>query len=366
MKVICQGNELSDALSKVVRALPLKRTSPILDGVKIVAGGNTLTLFATDNDLAIEKTINAEVIEEGELVIPGKLFADYAKKIEEEQVELESNDNSKLIIRYLDSELAIKCSGTEEYPAFKEVSNEKSFIVLKKDLKELINKIIFCVAVDEARPALRGCCLSINENELEGVASDGFRLAIAKINVKSNGAIGKIVVPAKSMMEISRLLDDDEETMSVCLEDKYVKIDLFHTKIVSRIISEEYINYNRIIPLNFNTTVTIDKKLFENAMDRVSLLNRTEKSSYVRIEIKEGELCLNAHSEDGDIEEKVTIGLQGMDLAIAFNSKYIVDALRVINEPIITLNFTTSTAPSIIKGESDKWQYLVLPLRIIG
>lgn len=366
MKLICQGNELSDALAKVVKALPVKRNNPILDGVKLTALGDTLTIFATDLELAIEKKINAQVLIEGEIVVPGKLFADYAKKIEEEQVELDGTDPTKLIIKYLDSELMIKCFSADEYPVFKEVDTQNSFIILKKELKDIISKVIFNVAVDEARPSLRGVCLNVKGDEVEAVASDGYRLALAKAQINNNGVIDKIVVPSKSMNELARLIDEGEETITVFVEKNYIMVDLFHTKIVTRLIGEDYINYEKIIPSVFTTSVTVDKKLFENAIDRVSLINRAEKKSYVKMEIKEDTLALNAHSEDGEINEKVTIGLKGKDLTIGFNSKYIIDCMHAIDEPFVTLNFTTSTAPGIIKGESDRWLYLILPLRVIG
>ena len=344
MKVVCQGNELSDALAKVVKALPSKRTNPILDGVKITAEGETLTIFATDLELAIEKKINASVLIDGEIVVPGKLFADYAKKIEEEEVELDGTSLNKLVIKYLDSELQIKTLPSDEYPVFKEVNTENSFVILKKDLKTIINKVIFNVSIDEARPTLRGVCLNIKENEIEAVASDGYRLALTRALVKNNGVIDKIVVPSKSMNELSRLIDDGEEAITIYVDKSYIMVDLFHTKLVSRLIGEEYINYEKIIPVSFTTEVTVDKKLFENSIDRVSLIN----------------------SEDGEINEKLSIGLKGKDLTIGFNAKYITDCMHAIEEPFITLNFTTSTAPGIIKGSSDQWLYLILPLRVIG
>lgn len=366
MKVICQGNELSDALSKVVKALPQKRTNAILEGVKVTAKDDTLTLFATDLELAIEKKINAKVLIDGEVVVPGKLFADYAKKIETEEVELDGTALSKLVIRYPDSELQIKCFAAEEYPVFKEVDTAHSFVILKKELKEVINKVIFNVSVDEARPTLRGVCLNIKEDELEAVASDGYRLALTRSVIKNNGIVDKIVVPAKSMNELSRLIDDGDETITVFVEKNYIMVDLFHTKIVTRLISEEYINYERIIPNVFSTEVTIDKKQFENSIDRVALINRLDKKSYVRIEVKEDNIQLYAHSEDGEINEKVAISLKGKDLVIGFNSKYLIDCMHAIDEPYVTLNFTSSTAPCIIKGETNKWLYLILPLRVIG
>ncbi len=366
MKVICQGNELSDALSKVVKALPIRRNNLILEGVKLTAVGDTVTLFATDLELAIEKKINAQVLIEGEMVVPGRLFADYAKKIEEEEVELDGTNPNRLVIKYLDSELQIKCLPVDEYPIFKEVDTEQSFVILKKDFKEAIAKVIFNVSQDEARPSLKGVCLNIKDDEIEIVASDGFRLALTRTMIKNNGVLKKILVPSKSMTELSRLIEDGEETITVYVEKSYIMVDLFHTKIVTRLISEEYINYEHIIPVSFTTVVTADKKLVENAVERAALINRTEKKAIVKMDIKEDTLLLNAQGEDGEVNERVTIGLQGKDLIIGYNTKYLIDCLHAIDEPVITLNFTTSTAPGIIKGESDKWLYLILPLRVIG
>ena len=366
MKLICQGNELSDALAKVVKALPVKRTNPILDGIKLTASGDTLTLFATDLELAIEKKINARVLLEGEIVVPGKLFADYAKKIEDEEIEIDGTDETKLTLRYLDSAVNIRCLNKDEYPLFKEVSTENSFVALKKDFKEIISKVIFNVAVDEARPSLRGVCLNIKTDEIEAVASDGYRLALAKATIQNNGIVDKIVVPAKSMAELNRLIDDGDETVAVYIEKNYIMVDLFHTKIVTRLISEDYINYEKIIPGVFTTEVTVDKNLFEKSIDRVAIMNRTEKKSYVKMEIKEDSINLNAHSEEGDVNEKITIGLKGKDLTIGFNSKYLIDCMRAIEEPFVKLYFTTSTAPGIIKGDTENWLYLILPLRVIG
>ena len=365
MKVVCQGAELSDALAKVTKALPVKRSNPILDGVKLAAEGDTLTVFATDLELAIEKKINAEVLIEGECVVPGKLLADYAKKIEEEQVELDATGENKLIIKYLDSDVSIKCYDADDYPVFNEVAKENSFIILKKNLKDLINKIIFNVATDEARPSLRGCCLNIKEEELEGVASDGYRLALSKMPIKNNGIVDSIVVPAKSMMELSRLIDDEDETMTVYVDKNYIMVDLFHTKIVTRLIAENYISYSKIIQTVFNTEVTIDKKIFENAIDRVSLINRNSKRYCVKFDIKEDSMNLSAESEEGTVNERVPISLKGKDLTAGFNSKFIMECMKAIDEEFVTFHFTTSTAPVIIKGATDGWLYLILPLRVI-
>ena len=365
MKIKCQGLELSETVSKVIKALPIKRVNPILDCVKITAKNDELILLATDLDLWIEKRIKANVLLEGEIVVPGKIFAEYCKKIEEEEIELDGTEKNRLKIRYLDSEVSLSCGEVGEYPELKKVSEEKFFKVGKKDFRELINKIIFNVATDESRPPLKGCCLNINGNVLEGVASDGYRLALATVNIENTEIEEKIVVPSRSMLEMSRLIEDDDSEIALSFEKHYIMLDLGHTKVVTRLIADNYIAYERIIPSEFTTEVVVDKKQFENAIDRVSI-SRNEKKSYVKMEVGENQVLLKAESETGEINEKVQIALKGKDIVIAFNSKYIIDAMRAIQDQYITLNFTSPSAPGIIKGQDKSWLYLILPLRVIG
>lgn len=366
MKVICQGSELSDALSKVIRALPVKKTTPILDGVKISAAGDTLTLFATDAELSIEKKINAEVLIEGDFVVPGKLFAEYARKLENERLELAVNDGKKLVIKYLDSVLNINGYGADEYPVFKDVSKERSFVIMKKELKDLINKIIFCVATEDTRPALKGCCLSVKSDYIEGVSSDGFRLALSKKMIKNNGVTENIVVPAKSLLELGKLMDDEDESVSVYVEKNSIMVDLFHTKLVSRLIAETYMSYEKIIQVESESEVTIDKKVFESAMDRVALISRGSKDNNVTFDIKEDCMTLSAESDDGVISEKIPVSLKGRDVSARFNSRYIGDCIKTVDDEYLTFNFSKSTSPLIVKGSNYGWLHLILPLRVIN
>ena len=183
-----------------------------------------------------------------------------------------SKTRKKLVIKYLDSVLNINGYGADEYPVFKDVSKERSFVIMKKELKDLINKIIFCVATEDTRPALKGCCLSVKSDYIEGVSSDGFRLALSKKMIKNNGVTENIVVPAKSLLELGKLMDDEDESVSVYVEKNSIMVDLFHTKLVSRLIAETYMSYEKIIQVESESEVTIDKKVFESAMDRVALI----------------------------------------------------------------------------------------------
>lgn len=365
MKIICEGSELYDALSKVARALPVKKTNPVLDGIKITAKDDTITMFATDFELSIEKKINAEVLIEGDIVVPGKVFVDYAKTVAEEKIELISTSDNVIVIHGLNSSANIKCLDKNDYPRFNKSTSETSFAINKKDFKELIGKIIFSIATDDIRPALKGCSLLIKNGQIEGVASDGYRLALCRKPISYTGEKLQIVVPAKSLTEIAKLVDDENSDIEIIIDKNKLIIDLYHTVIETRLIGDEFINYEKVFPQTVSTEIFVEKKKFENAIERASLISRNEKRGYIKLEIKEDSMLINAQSETGESDDKIDLKMDGKDLTIGFNAKYLIDCLKAINDPFIKMVFTTSTAPGIIKenAETSTWQYLILPLR---
>lgn len=369
MKLSCDSFDLSDALTQVGKALPLKKVMPILNGIKLKAEGDTLTLTATDLELSIEKKINADIFTEGETVILGKYFTEYVRKIDKEDVIIDTSGENTLKLTYGENNGYIQTMEADEYPAFKNVNDENSFYIVKKELKNLIEKIIFCTASEDNRPTLKGCSIEISDNKIIGVASDGYRLAYCKKEIEYGGADIKIIVPARSMSEISKLLDDSDENVKVSIEKNYFMVDLENTKIVTRLIEGEYINYNKIIPSDFTTTVFVDKKALDTAIDRASIATRTEKKSVVKLEIREKRMSISAESEISGINEIVNIDLLGHDLNIGFNARYLSDSLRAISDDFVKLCFTTSTAPGVIvptEKKEDEYLYLILPVRIIN
>ena len=346
MKLSCDSFDLSDALTQVGKALPLKKVMPILNGIKLKAEGDTLTLTATDLELSIEKKIKADIFTEGETVILGKYFTEYVRKIDKEDVIIDTSGENTLKLTYGENNGYIQTMEADEYPAFKNVNDENSFYIVKKELKNLIEKIIFCTASEDNRPTLKGCSIEISDNKIIGVASDGYRLAYCKKEIEYGGADIKIIVPARSMSEISKLLDDSDENVKVSIEKNYFMVDLENTKIVTRLIEGEYINYNKIIPSDFTTTVFVDKKALDTAIDRASLATRTEKKSVVKLEIREKRMSISAESEISGINEIVNIDLLGHDLNIGFNARYLSDSLRAISDDFVKLCFTTSRPAS--------------------
>ncbi len=366
MKLICNGNDLSDAVGKVFKAVGSKTTNPILENIKLKAEGGALTLSATDQELYIEKSITADVKIEGETLVPGRFFAEFVKKLNREQIELSLDENSRLLIKYQGNEGALSCRPADEFPVMPDVSDAQHFIIIKNELKDLIGKIAFSVSLDDARPMLKGVNLEIEENTLTGVALDGYRLAKCVKPIEGTTAMMSAVVPARSVNEIAKLLEDSLDPVTVYIQKRYLMVDLIHTKIYASLLDGEFMNYKHIIPYNFNTVVTLPKEQFEDALERAILLTRSDKNNLVKFEIREDMMELSADSEIGKINEKIVVKLLGNDITIAFNARYFTELLRYVSCENIVIKFTNSVSPCIVvpSGPIEDFMYLILPVRL--
>ncbi|MBE7082497.1 MAG: DNA polymerase III subunit beta [Clostridiales bacterium] len=367
MQLICDGLDLSDAVLKVSKAVATKTTNPILEGIKLVAEEDTLTLSATDTELSIEKKIKAEIKVEGTTIVPGRFFSEFIKKLSNEKIELELNDKNQLKIKYEDSESYIQCFLPDQYPGFNNVDSSEYFSISHNNFKNLINKSIFSVAVDDSRPILKGTLLEINAKEVKAVALDGYRLAIVTQSIASSTVNGGVVVPARSLSEISKLLDDGEDLVTVYIGNKYIMVDLGDTKVISRILEGDFLNYKQIIATDFATEITINKNQLTNSLERASLLSKVGQNNLVKFDIKENALVLTSNSEIGNIKENINITLNGKDLFIAFNARYFMEAFRTTNDEFVKIKFNSPSNPCVVVPSNGKeeYLYLILPVRII-
>lgn len=367
MKVVCEGLELGGATNQVIKAISSRTTNPILEGIKLTAENGKLILSATDLELGIEKTIRAEVKEEGETVIPGKFFSEFIKKLSNEQIELTLNEKNQLKIKYTDSETYIQCLNVLEFPNVKTIEDGDFFTITQKKLKELINKSIFAVALDDSRPILKGCLFEITDDYVTAVALDGYRLAMIKKEIIKTTAKANIIVPAKSLAEISKLLEETDEEINVYIEKNFLMVDLNNTKIITRLIDGDFIKYKEILPKEFTSTVTINKLVLEEALDRTAVLSRVDRNNLVKFDIKEKVLTLTSNSDIGNIKENIGISLKGNDLLIAFNARYFTESLRVTTDDVVKIGFNLPSSPCVITpNEGDEFLYLILPVRIIS
>ncbi len=363
MKFRCDGLELSEAVNVVSKALTNKTTSQILEGIKIVCADDKLVLSATDLEMSIEKTIRAEVESSGETVVPGRLFGEYVKKLTAEQLSFELNEKNQIIISYTDSEGCIACLEVSEFPQIKELEKDNYFEISKENFKALINNVYYAVAQDDSRPILKGILLEVGKGSIRAVAVDGCRLSISNKPITLATGEFKLIVPGKNIYEMIKMLDG-EGNVKIYIHSNNIMMDLGDTIIITRLIDGQFINYKQIVSKDFATSVTINKKQLEDAIDRASVLSRVDKNNLVKFDIKEKNLMLTSNSEAGNTKENITVGVKGSDVTISFNSKYFTDCLKVIDNPYVKINFNSPIQPCVIvPTEGEDFTFLILPVK---
>lgn len=364
MKVICDGLDLSDAVLKVSKALPVKAANPILEGIKITAKGDSLTLLATDMELTIEKKIKAEVLMEGETVVVGKYFVDFVKKLEKEQIELSRLFDGQLQIKYSDSESELQIFPAENFPKIEKVENKNFFELSQGEFKSVVERSVFSCSSDDSRPILKGCLFEIENGVLTSVALDGFRMSVVRKEIKASGNM-KAVIPARTLQEITRLLEKDEGEIKIYLQDNTLFVELENTILISRLIEGEFVKYNHILPNEFENAVIVNKNALMTSIERAAIVARNDRYNVVKFDIKEEGMTIFAKSEIGTVNENIPINLTGKDMTIAFNGKYLLDYLKIINDDFVTLNLNTAIDPCVITAlGKEGFLYLVLPVRI--
>lgn len=363
MKFVCEGMILSDAGFTVCKACAVKTITPVLECIKIEAKNDTVTLTAYDNEISIEKKIKADILEEGEICVNGKMFSDFVGKISRSEVVI-SADEKGMVIKYGDSETNIQTLSAKDFPIIENNAfNEGYFETKQEDLKALISKVVFCSATDESRPILKGCLLETKDGKLTATALDGFRMATGYCETKVSDKEIKIVCPARTLNEISRMLEG-EETLKVYAHKNRLAVSVNDTVITSRLYAGEFVRKENIFPVSFATKVRVCRSEMIESVERASVLIRGDKNNLVSFDIKNGKILINANSEMGKIEECIDVDLEGEELKVAMNGKYLLDALKALNEEKIVLSFNTSVSPFTLENEVDKRsQYLVLPVR---
>ena len=364
MKFVCNGMILSDAAFIVSKACAVKTITPVLECIKIEAKNDTLTLTAYDGEISIEKKIIAEVIEEGEICVNGKFFADFVGKISLDEVVVNS-DEKGVLIRYGESETYMQTLPASDFPIFNSSveESEKYFQTKESSLKDLIAKVVFCCATDESRPILKGCLLEAKDGKLTATALDGFRMACAYCEATAESGDMKLVCPSRTLTEISRMLDSDE-SLKIYADKNRLSVAVKDTVITSRLYTGEFVRKENIYPVDFTTVVTVKKAALLQAIERASILTRGDKNNLVIFEIKSGKINITANSNLGKVEETLSAELEGKELKIAMNGKYLADAVKALEEENVQLSFNTSVSPFTVENQEDKrCQYLVLPVR---
>ena len=368
MKFTCNQQILAKALNTVSKAVSNRTTIPILKGIMIKATEEgSLILTASDLEISIKKEINADVQEPGAIVVMAKLFGDIIRKLPNEDILISCDESGTVLIKTSFSEFNVVSFPTDEFPEIGNKEEGSESITLDRDIfREMIRKTAFAASVDESKGVLTGILTEIDEDFIKMVSLDGFRLALVKENMKSASS-NKFIIAAKVMNEISKIISEDEEDsdINIMLGEKREVINVGSNEIIIRRMEGEFIKYNDILPSENTTNVIVSKEMLLESIERASLLSREGKNNLIKMIIKNDLMTITSRSEEGNVKEEIIVEKTGNDLEIGFNSKFVLDVLKVIDDEQISLNFKTGVSPCVVKPvDGDQYEYLILPVRI--
>jgi len=364
MKVICSKENLLEGINIVQKAVSTKTTLPILEGILIEAY-EELKLTGNDLEIGIECFVDADIRQEGSVVLNSKMFGDIVRRMPDSEVLIEVKENNLVIIECENSHFELKGLASSGFPALPVIDKENSFKISQKYLRDMIKQTIFSVGIDENRLILTGSLLEYKDKTVTIVSIDGFRLALRKNIIDDEIPNFSVVIPGKTLNEIVKIIQPVDDDITIYRSKNQVLFDVGKYKVVSRLLEGEYLNYNSIIPREFETKVRINTKDILSSIERASLITVDEKKYPIRINISDDKIVISSNTDLGTVREELRVDMTGNKLEIGFNPRYFIDALRVIEDETIEIFFTSNVGPCTIRPiEKDSFAYMILPVRI--
>lgn len=366
MKIICSKTNLTNGVNIVSKAVPSKTSLSILQCILINAEKGVITLTANDTELGIETTIEGIIEEEGNVALDAKFLSEIVRKLPDNQVEIEVDQNYITKIKCEKTFFNLIGKDGEDFTGLPKISKTDSVVISELSLKDVIKQTIFCLSDNNANHMMSSELFEISKDVLKVVALDGYRIAYRKINLKNSYPDVKVIIPGKTLNEISRILSGEEnKEVEIFFEKNHVLFEFDNTKIVSRLVEGQYFNYEQMLNNDYETKFEINKRELYDSIDRSTLLLREGEIKPIIMDIKDNELNISIKTMVGEMKEDVSVVKTGKDLTIAFRPKFILDVLRVLEEDQIKVYTINAKSPCIIKDDEGSYIYFILPVNFV-
>ena len=366
MKIICNKNDLLKGVNTVMKAVPSKTTMPILECILINASSNEIKFTANDMELGIETTVSGMVMEKGIVALEAKLFSEIIRKLPDSDVTITSDEKNNTLIVCEKAKFNIMGKDGEDFSYLPYVEKDYKISISQFTLKEVIRQTIFSIAQNDSNKMMTGELFEINGSELKVVSLDGHRISIRKIELKSEYGPKKVIVPGKTLIEVSKILSGGtEDIVDIYFTENHIVFEFDQTIVVSRLIEGNYFRVNQMLYNDYETKVTINKKEFLDCIDRATLLVKEGDKRPIILNIAEDVMELKISSQIGTMDEMIDITLEGKNIKIGFNPKFLIDALRVIDDEMIDIYYMNPKAPCFIRDEEQNYIYLILPVNFV-
>ena len=365
MKLICSKSNLLHGVNIVSKAVPTRTTMAILECILIDASANEIKLTANDMELGIETKIEGEIAERGVIALDAKIFSEIVRKLPDSDVVIETDASFKTTITCEKAKFNIVGKSGDDFSYIPYIERNEAITLSQFTLKEVIRQTIFSIADNDNNKLMTGELFEIEENHLKVVSLDGHRISIRNIELKNNYEHKKVVVPGKTLQEVSKILPGSaEEDVNMFLTNNHIVFEFDDTTVVSRLIEGEYFKIEQMLSSDYETKVKINKRELLDCIDRATLLVKEGDKKPIIIDIQDGAMELQINSAMGSMKEEIDINKEGKDIMIGFNPKFLIDALRVIDDETVTIYLVNPKAPCFIRDEEESYTYLILPVNI--
>lgn len=363
MKLVFSKNNLAKAVSIVMKAVPAKTTMTILECILIDATTNVIKFTSNDMELGIETIVEGEIIEKGKVAIDAKIFSEIVRKLPDNDICIETDSNYTSLITCEKSKFNIAGKSGDDFSYLPIIEKDKFITLSQFTLRETINQTLFSIAINDNNKMMTGELFEVQNNILKVVGLDGHRIAIRNVELDKHSDDVKVVVPGKTLSEISKILSTNAEDMvNIYFTNNHILFEFDNTMVVSRLIEGEYFKINQMLSSDYETKVTINKKEFLDSIDRANLLIRESEKKPIILNITDGSLEVNVNSSMGSLNEDIDINKDGKDIMIGFNPKFLIDALKVIDDEQINIYLVNPKAPCFIRNKEESYIYLILPV----
>lgn len=370
MKVVCSQNDLNESLNIVGKAINQNTTLPVLNNVLLKAESNKLHFAGTNLEIAIQCFCSADIKAEGSITVPAKLLMSYISLLKDENVELFVDDTNNLQIKSPSSQTKIKGISAEEFPLIPTVNRDQVFKVSKKDLDLAVSQTVFAAATNTARPVLSGILFDLKKDSLKLVATDSYRLAEKKINLAEVVDFDlQAIVPAKTIAELGKIVSKSEvEEIEITISKNQILFVIGDTRMISRLIEGKFPDYERIIPKEGKTKITVKTDDLSLVVRRVALFARENNNNIKCSVTNDGKLTISTdETKIGEEKAEIDGVVEGENNKIALNSQYLLEVLNFIQTDEIVIELDDKLAPAVIKiaKESEKtYMYIIMPLKV--
>lgn len=361
MHLLCPKNSLQKSVTISLRAVPARTTMSILECILIDASAGEIKFTTNDMELGIETIVDGTIYEKGIVAIDARIFSDIIRKLPDNDVDIRTDDKLNVTITCEKATFTIPGKSGDDF-SYLPILEKTDYIAISQfALKEIIRQTIFSIAANENNKLMTGELFEIRNGELKVVSLDGHRISIRKLLLKDSTLEKKVIVPGKTLIEISKILSGEVEDMvHIYFTENHIISDFDQTTMVSRLIEGEYFKIDQMLTGDYETKMTINKKEFLNCIDRATLLVKEGDKKPIVIQIGDETLELKINTPMGSMDEQIDIQKEGKDILIGFNPKFLMDALKVIDDETINIYLVNAKAPCVIKDES--YLYLILPV----